>query len=150
MATSKPALVIADELATEIVARTGLTAVQSLDSDGNPLILVGTEADKGPGGRIKVKPITFVTYDVLGLASTIFGPHEILIGFEADGVTTGSYDPCTTTAQRFLIAAAAVSMGCTVKLYESSFGDFFDVADFVDAKLVATFDKQSKYPLGGV
>lgn len=161
MATTQKALELAQAIMEELKLRLGLTGASALlnatlsfealpsdVSDGttlHPVILIGDDVAEHATCRIAVKPIEWaLAKDVLGLASPVYTPHEILWGLEdvkADGT-----EPLSLL-QKSVIMAVLASKGCRVTIFHSSSGDSFDVADFVNAKKAGTFEPSTKYPM---
>ena len=161
MATSQKSLELIAQIKEELDLRLGLTqATATLSSvitfevlpadvsDATtkyPVLLVGTGTGTEPTFRVVVKPIEWaLAKDVLGLASPVYTPHEILLGVEA--VSGAGAEPLSL-AQKATIVAVLAARGCRLSVFESSTTDSFDIADFVSAKLKAVIEPSMKYPM---
>lgn len=150
MATSKKALALADEIVSELRQRQSALAVTvSYDSDSNPLVRLGTGTAGQPGALFKVQPIdvpaAVAPKDVLGLTESIYTPHVIKVGTEANATATD----IALLTNKLLALGLAVSKGTKVEWYESATGDSPDADDFIAGNLKATFEASAQYPLAG-
>ncbi len=145
MGTTTKAIEMAQYLVTELHKRTSLDTVLAFDTDGSPLIHVGTGVAGDPSATVKVKPIDWpLAKDVLGLASQVYTPHEILVVFE--GVSAGGVEPMEIANKSAILMALALR-GCRVVVYETANGDTVGADEFVAANYKATFDPDIKYPM---
>lgn len=150
MATTKKALAMADELASELKQRQSALAItQSFDTDSNPLIKVGAGTAGAKGGLIKIMPIA-VPYakDILGLAAEVYTPHVVQIGVEANNAAGAAAD-VNTWVELMLLIGPVVLRGARVEIYQSANGTAPTAANTVDdsTKLVASFDPSAQYPM---
>jgi hypothetical protein len=152
MASTQKAYEMASYLKEELALRLpSQTVALTLDTtsgfEGCPVITVyeGAAASSGDNGcLIRVQPISWaLAKDVLGNASQVYTPHEILVGFE--GLSVSEVQPCPA-AQKAPILMALGQMGAAVKVYEIANGNFFAVTDFIAANLKATY-QNLKYPM---
>src|SRR6266566_10098549 len=95
MATTRKALAMADELVSELKQRqTALAVALTYDTDGSPLIRLGTGVASttgapNAGALIKVQPISWpLAKDVLGLSAEMFHPHVVKVNVEANYAST--------------------------------------------------------------
>lgn len=161
MATSAKSIEMVRNLQEELNLRLGLTGASALlsstltfealsaeVSDGStlyPVLLIGDNVATHATCRIVVKPIEWaLSRDVLGLASQVYTPHEILWGIE--DVSGGGAEPLTAL-QKAVIMGVLVSRGARVTLFHSATGDSFDVADFVNSNRLGVFEPSVKYPM---
>lgn len=152
MATTKKALAMADELVSEIKQRKlvlGLDASVTFDTDQNPLVKIGTGAAGAKGALVKIMPIDVPhAKDILGLQSAVYTPHVIKVAFEAITVNGGGADVDPNTwVEKLTILGMLVKRGTRVELYESAAADSPDADDMVEAKLKATFEPSTQYPM---
>jgi hypothetical protein len=123
MATTKKALALADELASELKQRqTALAVAQSFDTDGNPLIQVGAGTAGAKGGLVKIKPIDWpLAKDILGLQAEVYTPHVIQLGVEANPAGGAGAD-VNDRVTELLLLATLVTRGTRVEVYETASG----------------------------
>lgn len=149
MATSKKALEMAAELLNELALRLpALAPVQTFDTDGSPLIQVGTGVAGSKGGMLKImpQPWTLAT-DILGLTSAIYTPSVIRVGFEANPAGGAGADINDWPTLSAIVGAVALR-GTRVEVYQSTAGVAPTAATLADAtKLVATFEPSLQYPM---
>jgi len=133
---------IAAEIASSLKFRTTLAIAESFDSDGYPLVQVGTGDAGDPGGLIKVMPQDWsLAKDILGNTATIYTPHVAKIVFEANAEEGGAdEDDVNTWAVLLPIIGEVVMRGTRVELYLSDNASAPDAAEIVADNLKATFD----------
>ena len=163
MATSFKAQELAKNLAEELALRLALPAVVSYSAVGqaaadavfgdgattatlHPMITFGTAQSTGTACcLIFVKPIEWVNaFDVLGLRSNVYTPHEILWGIE--GVSGGGAEPLSLI-QKAQIAGILAARGCRIRVFSRANGAAFGVADFVIANQRGVLESSAKYPM---
>src|SRR3954470_4450865 len=123
MAVSYKAIALSNSVLDKLKARLNgsLTAVQSFDTDGYPLINIGPGTAGSASFLIKIAAASWPKgLDALGLAQNVFTPHIIQLATEADyaGATDNVADP-TTRAQLGLVLGQLFGMGCQLDWYES-------------------------------
>lgn len=139
MTVSAKANEIAHTIAQNIKLRqSALTVAESFDTDGFPLVQVGSGSIGAAGGLIKVLPVDWpLAKDILGLTATNFGPHRVQIVTEAD--PAGGAGANINTAQQLLnLIADAILSGCQIEWYQSANGNAPDVSDITSGNLKAT------------
>jgi hypothetical protein len=151
VATTKKALAMADELVSELNQRQSALAVsQSYDTDGSPLVKVGSGVAGTKGGLIKIMPISWpLAKDVLGLSAEIFTPHVVRLNVEANyaGANDNIAD-INTWVEQLLLVSACVTKGARTEVYLSTNGTGPNATDINDAtKLVASFEPNMQYPM---
>lgn len=140
MSTSAKALSLANDLADELKKRTTLTVAQSFDTDGSPLIQVGTGSIGAAGGLLKVRPQDWpLAKDVLGLSANIYTPHVIQLVTEANA-SAGAGADINTPAQLMVLMAPALLRGCRFEWYNSANGNAPDATDITSGNLKASFE----------
>lgn len=161
MATTMKAQEIIHGIKEELDLRLGLTQATALlsstitfetlstdVSDGttrHAMLLVGDGIATHSTFRIVVKPIEWaLAFDVLGLASPVYTPHEILYGVEA--VSGAGTEPMTTLTRSIVLAVLA-ARGCRITVFEIGTGDSFDNADFANANKLGVIEPSTKYPM---
>jgi len=146
MATTKKALAMAQRLTLELgIRQSALAAVQSVDTDENPLVRLGAVAAGDPGALFKVMPITWTAKDILGNASTVFTPHVVQVCFEAPTAGAGADVDPNTWAEKLLILGVAVNLGARVEVFERASGTAPVSTDLITANLKATFEASAQY-----
>ena len=89
MATSYKAIEMAAEMADKIKARNAgttdnLAVTSTFDSNGNPVIQIGTGVAGSAGCVIRIEPISWpLAKDILGLSSQVYTPHVAQLITEA-------------------------------------------------------------------
>lgn len=149
MATTKKALVMADELLAELRIRlSALTSTLSYDTDLSPLIQCGAASAGSPGACIKVMPIEWpLVKTSLGLTQEVYTPHVIRVAFEANyAATNDNIADVNTWAHMLPIIGACLAKGAKVEVYVETNGTRPTASTFAAAKLVSTFDSL-QYPM---
>lgn len=147
--TTKKALVMADEMISELKQRQSALAVSlSYDTDGSPLIRVGTGVAGTAGGLLKIMPIDWpLAKDILGLAADVYTPHVVKLNVEANNVAGAGAD-INTWAVQLLLVSVAVTRGARTEVYVSTAGTAPNATDLADStKLQATFHPNVQYPM---
>ena len=109
-----------------------------------PCLLIGDNITTHATCYIVCKPVEWaLARDVLGLASPVYTPHELLWGFEhtADG------NEYLTTAQKSIIMAVLARAGCRVSVFQINTGDSFDIADFTTTSRLVVIEPSLQYPM---
>jgi hypothetical protein len=148
MATTKKALAMAEELVSELKQRQSALAVaMSFDTDGNPLVKLGSGTAGQKNALIKIMPIDWpLAKDILGLASPVYTPHKVMVAFEANPAGGAGAD--VNDWPTLLVAlGSALAKGARVEVYESANGDSPDADDLIAANLKASFDPSVQYPM---
>jgi hypothetical protein len=160
MNTTMKAIEIMKGIKEELDLRLGLTqatsllssvityeALSSQVSDGStlhPVMLVGDDISTHVTFRIVVKPIEWaLAKDVLGLASPVYTPHEILLGLEA----TSAFAQYVGYAELAVVVSVLAARGCRLTIFAVGSGDSFDTADFLTANLKQVIEPSVKYPM---
>lgn len=151
MAASKKAQALADEMISELAQRQSALAVtKSYDTDGSPLIRVGTGVIGAKGGLIKVTNIDWpLAKDVLGLTAEIFTPSVIKLNVEANyaGATDNVAD-INDWATQLLLMGICLARGARVEVYQSANGTAPNATDINDiTKRVAVYEPSAQYPM---
>ena len=135
---------IADALSKRLSAAaigTAVTVVQSADTDGNPLITVGTLGSTNACALIKIMDVAQpLAKDVFGNAAQTFTPIKMMLASEA--APLGGLEPKHTLA----LLGEPAKRGIFLEWYQSASGAAPAVGTFIAANLVATFDN-IYYPL---
>ena len=120
---SYKSIVLADELANELVKRCApLAVVQGVDSSGNSTITVGTNAAGSPGCFIRLMPVVYPnSFNVIGQASTIYTPDVLQLVTEANPAGGAGAD-INTVAQLLSFLAPSLRKGTTFEWYLSANG----------------------------
>jgi hypothetical protein len=156
MATTKKALVMAEELVSELRQRqTALAVALTYDTDGSPLVRLGSGVASSTGTPVagalfKIMPISWpLAKDILGLDATMFHPHVVKVNVEANYASTvDTVADNNTPAQMLLYIAAAVTRGARVEMYVSTFGTAPNATDLADAtKLTGVWEPNQQYPM---
>jgi hypothetical protein len=151
MATTKKALAMAEELVSELKQRQSALAVAlSYDTDGNPLVKVGSGVAGTKGGLIKIMPISWpLAKDVLGLSAEMFHPHVVRLNVEANYAgTTDNVADINTWVEQLLLVGVVISKGARVEVYLSTNGTAPNATDINDAtKMVAAWENNQQYPM---
>lgn len=136
---------LADALSRRLSAAavsTAVTVVQSNDTDGNPLITVGTLASTNACALIKVMDVSQpLAKDVFGNTAQTFCPIKVMLATEAEPL--GGLLPKHTIA----LLGEPAKRGILLEWYQSASGAAPAVGTFVVANLVATFDSLYWAPL---
>lgn len=148
MATTKKALVTADELANELKLRQSALAVAvTFDTDGNPLVKVGTGVAGSKGGLFKILPIDWpLAKDILGLASQVYTPHVVRLVVEGNASAGAGADVNDWTTLIALLGCG-LSRGMRFEMYETPNGNAPDPTDFVSGNLKTAFEPNVQYPM---
>ena len=146
MTVSAKANEIAHTIAQNIKLRQSALAVtESFDTDGFPLVQLGTGAIGAAGGLIKVQPVDWpLAKDILGLTATNFGPHRVQIVTESNPAGGAGAD-INTAAQLLLVLGDAILSGCQIEWYQSANGNAADPSDIIAGNLKATLGAHPVY-----
>lgn len=147
MAATKKALALAEDIASELKLRqTALPVSVSADTDGNPLVFLGTGVAGTKNTIFKVLNVVWpLAKDILGLESQVFTPHVIRVGFEAPTTTAAADTDPNTLQDKLLSLAVALSRGTRVEVYESAAGDSPDADDLIAGNLKASYEPSFQY-----
>jgi hypothetical protein len=143
MATTAKAAAIARELVDvwqKKVATTLPVLVESLDTDGNPVITMSAIASPVAGGKVvvvRVKPMTWTAYDVIGHVSPVFAQHVIQVCTEANyaGSDNGVAD-ILTPVELLPVWAEIARRGCMMEWYVCSNTTLPSTAQMTSGNLV--------------
>lgn len=144
MASTTKALATARELIDlwqKEVATTLPVIVQSLDTDGNPVITLSADTTPTTGEKVivvRVKPISWTATDIIGHAAQMFTPHVIQVCTEANLAGGGGAD-YLTPVELLPVFAEVVRRGMIVEWYVSDNGTVPSTAQMVAAKLSKTW-----------
>ena len=113
---SYKAIEMAHELASKLTVRLpSRTVAESFDSDGNPMILVGTGLAAGNTFIVRIKPIdASLAKDILGLASPVYTPHIAQFMTEASAASDLGYITWPTLAPAI---AEVIELGARLEVY---------------------------------
>ncbi len=113
---------------------TPLAISQSQDTNGNPLIVVGSVAAAGTAGfTIRFRPIDWPNVQTsIGLAQPVYGPHVTEVVWEA-GI---SLDTIEDIAQLLLTLG---KRGTRMAIYSSPNGTAADFTQLIPANLVTEY-----------
>lgn len=132
---TQKALDIAADLVSALSVRLpALAIVQTVDTDGCPLVRIGAATAGADGALLKVLPVTTFLSDALGNPQPVYSPHIIDIASEAGGA------PVLTAATQMAIFGECLRKGTRVQWYQSTNGTSPSVATLVAGNLVASFD----------
>lgn len=144
--TPSKAIELAHQIADVLKVRQSLTVTESFDTDGNPLISVGTLTAGSAGATIKIQPVAWpLANDILGNAANIYSPSKIMLGTEARTGNGG----WMTHAQLLPLLGEALLHGALLEWYETSSGTAPTVANtvFASGNLIASFYPDIYNPL---
>lgn len=145
MANTFKALALANDLADKLKLRLTQAVVQSFDTDGNPLITIGTIATTNACAVVKVMPIsTPLVTDIFGNAGNQYTPHRIQIVTEA--FTSGTGLGVYLGVALLPLMGELLSRRTRVEWYQDTNGTAPTIADAVAAKLVKTLEPSLYYP----
>lgn len=143
------AYLIQEELALRLGAAganiTGGVASVTFDTDGCPLIQVGTSGAGNKGGLIKVIATPWPNAkDILGNSAIQYGPQTIMLATETGGVAgTDVNDPAVLLP----MLSVCTLKGCRFEWYKSANGVAPVVGTLVAGNLKAAFESTLQYPL---
>jgi len=153
MATTQKAINVARFLEEELRTRFSPASMGSLavtfsfDTDGNPLVKVGTGSIGAAGALFKIRPIVWpLATDVLGNPAISFGPHVIQIVSEANSLLVAVAD-INTPAQVLALLASASQRGMKIDWYNSANGNAPDASDIIAGNLVGSWESSLQYPM---
>ena len=118
----------------------GFAAVDAFDTNGLPVINVGTMSIGSQSVFIRTQPIASIGTDSLGLTQRSFGPHVIQCVVETSTIANVAL---LTEINKLPIMAEVMVRGTRVELYMSANGNAPDVADITSGNLKATWDGQN-------
>lgn len=149
MATTKKALAMAEELVSELKQRqSALAVVMSFDTDGNPLVKIGSGAVGAKGGLVKIMPIDWpLAKDILGLASQVYTPHKILLAVEANEAAAVAEADVNDWQTKLTMLGALLARGTRLEVYESANGTGPTVGTMIPGNLKGAYDPSAQYPL---
>lgn len=143
--TSYKAAALSHDLADKLKSRLSgaLALVESVDTDGNPLITIGPGGAGNANALIKTLPVSWpLAKDVLGLSALQYTPHVMQLGTEADPTAGAGADPLSA-AQLMLIQGEMMQHGTRIEWYQSAAGTAPTASILGDAtKLKASFEPE--------
>ena len=136
---TQKALDIAADLASDWKLRlSALALAQSSDTDGCPVITLGTNVAGSDGAVIKVLPLVTFLLDALGNAQPVYSPHKIQIVTEADPTGGSGADPVTANTL-MQVFGETLRKGTIVEWYQSANGTAPSVSAITAGNLKSTF-----------
>lgn len=142
---------IAEELKLRFAGSTLLTGgfSQTDDTDGNPLILMGSGSPGAKNAVIKVMPTAWpLAKDSLGNAAIQYTPHTILLATEKNAEAGDADNDDIFTAQDLLhLLGTLMYKGCKVEWYQEDDGTQPTASTFTANKLSGSWEHSLKYPL---
>jgi hypothetical protein len=148
LTTTKKAQALAGDLASDLALRfgTSLAVTQLNDTDGNPLVRVGSGTAGQPGALIKVMPVSWpLATDVLGLPQQVYTPHVIIVSWEAPTAQAGAdADPNSLQTKLTLLGDCALK-GTRLELWTTAAGTA--PAPGALGTLQASFEPSVQYPM---
>lgn len=141
---SSKAQIHADALVQSIKQRTGLAVVKSYDTDGQPLLSVGTIGAGSDGCLIKLQAEVSIQKNSIGQTQEVFGPHRIAVIFED---VSGAGAKPMTDAHKFLVTGELCFQGMAVDVYVRANGGAPVVGDITAGNLKASFSPDIYFPL---
>lgn len=122
----------------------GLTVAESYDSNGDPVISIGTLVAGSRSAIIRTKAIDWpLAKDVLGLASTIYTPHVMQLLTEANAGAGGADTNDVLTSQDELTLLGAIcKRGTLVEWYKTANTVAITVAGITAGNLTASYDAE--------
>jgi hypothetical protein len=146
MATTKKAEVTARELLDILgkrVISTLPSQVQSVDSNGNPVITLSADATPATGEKvvvIRVAPQTWTATDALGNTAINYGPHTVEICTELNyAATTDNVADILTPFELLPVIGDCVKTGCKVLWYSTANGTVPSSSAMTAANLKASY-----------
>jgi hypothetical protein len=143
MATSAKAIAIARELVDvwqKKVATTLPVLVESLDTDGNPVITMSADSSPAFGEKVvvvRVKPMTWTAYDIIGHVSPVYAQHVIQVCTEANYASTNdNIADILTPVELLPIWAEIAKRACQMEWYVSANGTVPSTAQMTSGNLV--------------
>lgn len=142
MSTSKKALALARVLQDNLTIRLGflatpLTVVASTDTNGNPVLSVGTISAGQQGAVIRVLPVAQIGNNALGSAQESYTPHTIQVCTESTA-TAGT--DLLLALNALPIHGEVLRTGTRVELYQTANGTPPSTSAMIAANLIASFD----------
>lgn len=152
MATTEKARMIALRLADELKLRVfpALAFAETTGTAGDPVINIGTGADRSASATIRVVPFPApLAKDILGLTSPQVALHVVQLATEANFAgTTDNIADNLTRQQLMNILGPCVGTGCKVEWYEEADGTGPSETTIDPTKLKAEFTPNPYFPLG--
>jgi hypothetical protein len=134
----------ADQLAQNIKNRTGLAVVKTFDTDGLPVLSVGTIGAGSNGCLIKLLEEKSIQKNSIGQSQEVFTPHRLAMVVED---VSGAGAKPMTDASKFLVTGELCMQGMAVDIYVRANGSAPVVADIVAGNLKASFAPDIYFPL---
>jgi hypothetical protein len=138
---SKKAQDLAHSLCSEIkIRKSDLVVVESVDSNGDPTILIGTGVASARNAVIRVKAIDWaLAKDVLGLPATMFTPHVIQLCTESNPGAGAGADVLTAQDVQDLMVTIG-KRGTRFEWYKTAFATAPTAAAMIVGNLKATIE----------
>jgi hypothetical protein len=119
-----------------------LTVSESFDTNGDPVISIGTLVAGSRSAIIRVKAIDWpLAKDVLGLASTIYTPHVIQLLTESNP-TAGAGADILTAQDELTLLGTICKRGTLVEWYKTANTVAITVAAIISGNLKASYDAE--------
>lgn len=143
------AIALAHEIASLLKQRQVLAVTESFDTDGLPLVKVGTGVAGTAGALIKLVPQDWaLAKDILGLTGNVYAPTKAQILFEGNNIAGAGAD-INTWAQLLPIIGEVLSRGCRTEVYTVANGVAPTAAGIIPGNLRAAFDGLVQYGMIG-
>ena len=140
---SAKALSFAAELQNDLSRRFSTVSAVSFDTDGLPLIRVGTAGAGNQTALIKVADIAPLGTNIIGQAAANYGgPLVVQVVLETSATANLAL---MTEANELALLGAVIHRGARVELYMSANGNATGPEDIVSGNLKGTFDPELKY-----
>lgn len=151
MATTEKARMLSLRLADELKLRlSALAFAETVGTSGDPLIKIGTGADRSASAVIRIVPFAApLAKDILGNASSVYATHIVQLATEANFAgTTDNIADNLTRQQLIDILGPCVLIGAQVQWYEEADGTGPSETTIDPTKLKATFNPNPYFVLG--
>lgn len=122
---SPKALALREELAAELKLRptaSALAQAKSFGTAGECDLAVGAGVAGGDNVFVRIKTVTTLQKDVLGLDQQVFTPHIAQVVLEAEEVGATAEAAVGTWATRLAVLGGLIQRGIAVELYLSANG----------------------------
>lgn len=99
------------------------TVTQGTDSSNNPTLLLSADATPAATEQVvflRVRPVTTLATDVLGIAQKVFTPHVIEVVLELGAAGSGAALPLLSTANLVPILGELFKRGMKIDLWLSA------------------------------
>lgn len=145
------AVEIAHELASKINFRLNgaLAVVESFDTDGCPVIMVGAGTAGQKNFALKLRNVDWpLAKDSLGLSAGAYGPEVVMIATEANYAgTTDNVADILDLQSLLSVLGEVIKTSCLVEWYQSANGTAPTVSTFTSGNLKASFWPSLKWSI---